>query len=177
MIDTKISRYSTIDYEQFLAYSKIIETIINSIKTKIIHVQFDIKSISFIKSIIITIFINQIEFHVIKIDTFFWLYLIDFDRLSVYYNNINDILIQKKSIIFVIRRFEHSFLLWNNVLQNCIIEFFNCNFCFLIEIELRKLHKRFEHFLIKKLKNFLKRSNHEIDRSVLKQLIKYYNSC
>ena len=102
MINTKISRYSTIDYEQFLTYSKIIETAINSVKTKIIYVKFDIKSISFIKLIIITIFINQIEFHIIKIDTFFLLCLADFDRLSVYYNNINDILIQKKSIIFVI---------------------------------------------------------------------------
>ena len=111
MIDTEISRYSTIDYEQFLTYNKIIETAINSVKTKIIHVQFDIKSISFIKFIIITIFIDQIEFHVIKIDTFFLLCLIDFDRLNVYYNNINDILIQKKSITFVIRRFKHSFLL------------------------------------------------------------------
>ena len=111
MIDTKISRYSTIDYEQFLTYNKIIKTIINSVKTKIIHVQFNIKSISFIKFIIISIFINQIEFHVIRIDTFFLLCLIDFDRLNIYYNNINDILVQKKSIIFVIRRFEHSFLL------------------------------------------------------------------
>ena len=113
MIDTKISRYSTTDYEQFLAYSKIIETTINSAKTKIIHVQFDIKSISFIKFIIITIFIDQIEFHVVKIDTFFLPCLADFDRLNVYYNNINDTLIQihKQLIIFVIRRFGHSFLL------------------------------------------------------------------
>ena len=111
MIDTEISRYSTIDYEQFLAYNKITETVINSVKAEIIHVQFNIKSISFMKFIIITIFINQIKFHVIRIDTFFLLCLTDFDRLNVYYNNINDILIQKKSITFVIRRFEHSFLL------------------------------------------------------------------
>ena len=177
MIDTEISRYSTIDYEQFLAYSKIIETVINSAKAEIIHVQFDIKSISFIKSIIITISIDQIEFHVIKIDTFFLLCLADFDRLGVYYNNINDILVQKGSIIFVIRRFGHLFLLWNSVLQNCIIEFFSCNLCFLIEVELRRLHKRFEHFSVKKLENLLKRSNHEVDRSALKQLIKFCDSC
>ena len=111
LIDTETLRYSTIDYKQFLAYNKIIETTINSAKTEIIHVQFDIKSISFIEFLIITIFINQIEFHVIKIDTFFLLCLTDLDRLNVYYNNINDILVQKKSITFVIHRFEHSFLL------------------------------------------------------------------
>ena len=41
MIDTEISRYSTIDYEQFLAYSKIIEIIINLTKIGAVHVQFD----------------------------------------------------------------------------------------------------------------------------------------
>ena len=111
MIDTEISRYSTTDYEQFLAYNKIIETVINLVKTEAIHVQFDMKSISFIKFIIITTSIDQIKFHVVKIDTFFLLCLVDLDRLNVYYNNINDILIQKKSITFVIRRFEHFFLL------------------------------------------------------------------
>ena len=177
MIDTETSRYSTIGYGQFLAYNKIIETAINSAKTETIHVKFDIESISFIKSIIITIFINQIEFYVIKIDTFFLLCLADFDRLNVYYNNINNTLIQKNPIISIICRFEHSFLLWNSALQNCIIEFFNCNFCFLIEIELQRLHKRFDHFSIKKSKNLLKRSGYEIDRSVLKQLIKYCDLC
>ena len=113
MIDTKISRYSTIDYKQFLAYSKIIETAINLVKIEVIHVQFDMKSISFIEFIIITTFIDQIEFHVVKIDTFFLLCLADLDRLNVYYNNINNILIQiyKQLIISVIRRFEHLFLL------------------------------------------------------------------
>ena len=111
MIDTEISRYSTIDYEQFLAYSKIIETIINLTKIETVHVQFDMKSISFIKFIIITTFIDQTKFHVVKIDTFFLLCLTDFDRLNVYYNNINDILIQKKSTISVICRFGHFFLL------------------------------------------------------------------
>ena len=113
MIDTEISRYSTIDYGQFLAYNKIIEIVINSAKTEIIHVQFNIESISFIKSIIITIFINQVEFHVIRVDTFFLLYLADFDWLNVYYNNINDILIQvhKQLTISVICRFGRPFLL------------------------------------------------------------------
>ena len=113
MIDTKISRYSTTNYEQFLTYSKIIETVINLAKIEVVHVQFDIKSISFIKFIIITTSIDQVEFHVVKIDTFFLLCLTDLDQLSIYYNNINNILIQihKQLIIFVIRRFGHLFLL------------------------------------------------------------------
>ena len=111
MIDTEISRYSTINYEQFLAYNKIIETVINLVKIEAVHVQFDMKSISFIEFIIITTFIDQVEFHVIKVDTLFLLCLADFDRLNAYYNNINDILVQEKSAISVIRRFGHLFLL------------------------------------------------------------------
>ena len=114
MIDTETSTYSTIDYEQFLIYSKIIETVINLAKVEAVNVQFDIKSISFIKFIIITTSIDQIKFHIIKADTFFLLCLADLDRLNVYYNNINNTLIRKKietSIIFVIRRFGHFFLL------------------------------------------------------------------
>ena len=114
MIDIETSTYSTIDYEQFLAYSKIIETVINLAKAKAVNVQFNIKSILFIKFITITISIDQIKFHVIKADTFFLLCLTDLDRLNVYYNNINNTLIWEKtktSIIFVIRRFGHFFLL------------------------------------------------------------------
>ena len=69
-------------------------------------------------------------------------------------------------------RFCYKTALYKTASSNSLIIIF-----FLIEIELRKLHKRFEHFSVKKLKNFLKRSNHEIDRSVLKQLIKYCDSC
>ena len=71
MIDTEASAYLTIGCEQFLAYNKIIETAINSVKTEAVNVQFDIKSISFIKFITIATFIDQIEFYVVKIDTFF----------------------------------------------------------------------------------------------------------
>lgn len=137
MIDTDTSAYSTINYGQFLAYNKIIETAINSIKTRIIQVQFDKDlSISFIKFIIITISIDQVEFHIVKVDTFFLLCLADLDWLNVYYNNINNILIRKKfekPIISVIRHIGHFFLLWNSVLHDCIIESFSCNLCFLIE--------------------------------------------
>ena len=111
MIDTGASRYSTIGYGQFLAYNKITETVINLTKSGAVHVQFDIRSISFIKFIIITTSIDQAEFHVVKIDTFFLLCLADLDRLNVYYNNINDTLIQEESTTSVICRFGHLFLL------------------------------------------------------------------
>ena len=114
MIDTKTSPYPTIGYEQFLAYSKIIETAINSAKAEAVNVQFDIKSILFIEFITIATSIDQSEFHVVEIDTFFLLCLADLNRLNIYYNNINNTLIWRKietSIIFVIRRFEHLFLL------------------------------------------------------------------
>jgi hypothetical protein len=41
----------------------------------------------------------------------------------------------------VIRRYEHAFLLWKILNQYLIVEFFDENSCYLIEIELRRLHR------------------------------------
>ena len=177
MIDTGASAYSTAGYGQFLAYSKIIETAINLAKAGAVNVQFDIGSISSIGSITIATPIGQAEFHVVEADTPFLLCLADLDRLDVYYNNTNDTLVQRESTISVIRRFGHPFLVWDSALYNCITESFNCNPCFLTEVELRRLHKRFEHPSVKKLANLLKRSGHDINRSTLKRLTKYCDLC
>jgi hypothetical protein len=51
----------------------------------------------------------------------------------------------------VIRRYEHAFLLWKIVNQSLIVESFDENSCYLIEIELRYLHRRFDHFSARRL--------------------------
>ena len=113
MIDTKASKFSTADYEQYLAYKAINDNVtINSIKAEAIYVQFEIDSISFIKSINISTSIDQIEFHIIKIDTPFLLCLVDLDRLKIYFNNVKNVLIsENKKTFSMIKRFEHSFFL------------------------------------------------------------------
>ena len=148
MIDTKTSKLSTVDYEQYLAYKTMNDDVtINSIKAKAIYVQFEIGFILFIESINIPTSIDQIEFHIVKIDTSFLLCLADLNRLKIYFNNVKNVLIsENKKMFSMIKRFEHSFFLWVGFLQIYFTQSFNINLCYLIERKIKQLHRRFEHF-------------------------------
>jgi hypothetical protein len=117
------------------------------------------------------------KFHVIKTDTSFLLSLADMNRLKVYFNNVENILfmIIKNRDLSIIRRFDHDFLQWKNSysLHSYIAQSFNFYFCYLTDIELRQLHRRFEHSFIMKLHDLLERFDHEVKKSVLKKLIKF----
>jgi hypothetical protein len=76
--------------------------------------------------------IGQVEFHIMPAKTLFLLSLADMDKLGVYFNNLtNCLVISTRKHVPVVRRFGHSFLLWNTSLQSFISESFNCNPCFL----------------------------------------------
>ena len=113
MIDTSASKYSTVGYEQYLAYKAINDdATINFIKAGAIYVQFGIGFISSIKFINIATSIDRVEFHIVKTDTSFLLCLADLDRLKVYFNNVENVLIsENKQTFSMIRRFGHPFLL------------------------------------------------------------------
>jgi hypothetical protein len=55
----------------------------------------------------------------------------------------------------VIRRYGHVFLLWKIPIQLLILEFIEKNSCLLIEIELRRLHRRFDHSSTRRLHEIL----------------------
>jgi hypothetical protein len=88
-------------------------------------------------------------------------------------------MIIKNTNLSVIRRFEHDFLLWKNSysLHSYITQSFNSNLCYLTEVELRQLHRRFEHSFIMKLHDLLKRFDHEVKKAVLKKLSKFCTFC
>jgi hypothetical protein len=116
MIDSNASTKSTAEYEQYLAFNKMNFTIdLNSSRTETVNVQFDIESTSSIKSLIIDTSFDIVKFHVIKTDISFLLSLADMNRLKVYFNNVKNILIMiaqfEKSLLSVVRRFGHGFLL------------------------------------------------------------------
>jgi 6-pyruvoyl-tetrahydropterin synthase len=119
------------------------------------------------------------KFYVIKTNTFFLLNLADMNRLKVYFNNVENLLIDKIKISSIIKRFDHDFLLWKNsyFLHFYITQFFEFNFCYLTDVELRQLHKRFDHSFITKLHDLLKRSDHEVKKAVLKKLTKFCIFC
>jgi hypothetical protein len=101
------------------------------------------------------------------------------NRLKIYFNNVENTLnmiIQNRKLS-VIWRFDHEFLLWKNFMQTYVKQFFDLNFCYLIETKLRQLHKRFDHSSIKKFHDLLKRFDHEVKKSVLKKLIKFCTFC
>ena len=109
-------------------------------------VQFGISSTSSVGSIVVETPIGQVEFHIMHAKTPFLLSLADMDKLGVYFNNLtNSLVISTSRSILVIRRFSHSFLLWDASLQSFIAESFAYNPCYLTTIELQRLHRRFGH--------------------------------
>jgi hypothetical protein len=73
----------------------------------------------------------------------------------------------------MIRRYDHAFLFWKIFAQSLIAKSFDQNSCFLIEIELRRFHRRFDHFSTRRLQAILDRSDHEINSQTIEYLIKY----
>jgi hypothetical protein len=84
---------------------------LNTIIAGKVNVQFDIESIASIDSITIQMSMSSIEFHVIKTDISFLFSLTDMNRLCVFFDNTKNILVEKTTIMSVIRRFGHPFLL------------------------------------------------------------------
>jgi hypothetical protein len=83
----------------------------------------------------------------------------------------------KKKHHSMIRRYDHAFFLWKISAQSLIAKSFDQNSYFFIEIELRRLHRRFDHFSIRRLQTILDRSDHEINFQTIKYLIKYCHHC
>jgi hypothetical protein len=179
MIDSKASIRLIVDYEQYLAFIKNISIDLNRTKTSTVNVQFEIESISSLESLTIDISFELMKFHVIKADISFLLSLADMNRLKVYFNNVENLLVDKIKISSIIKRFDHDFLLWKNsyFLHFYITQFFEFNFCYLIDVELRSLHRRFDHSFITKLHDLLERSNHEVEKAVLNKLTKFCTFC
>jgi thiol-disulfide isomerase/thioredoxin len=182
IIDSDVFTRFTIDYEQFLAYQKNNkDDLIDTIKAETINVQFEIESIFSLESITIDTSIELMKFHVIKTDTSFLLSLADMNRLKVYFNNVENILfmITKNRDLSVIRRFDHDFLLWKNsyFLHSYIAQSFNSYLCYLTDVELRQLHRRFDHSSILKLHILLKRSEHDVKKSIIEKLTKFCIFC
>jgi hypothetical protein len=108
------------------------------------------------------------------VKTPFLLSLANIDKLRVYFNNLtNYVVTPTRRHVLVVRRFGYYFLLWNNTLQSFISKSFTYNPCFLIEVELRRLHRRFGYPLVSKLWNVLERAGYNVDIEALEYLTKY----
>ncbi|KAI3550551.1 hypothetical protein CSPX01_01601, partial [Colletotrichum filicis] len=58
--------------------------------------------IKLLKSIVISTLFNNITFYILLINTLFLYYLRDINKLKVYFNNINNLLVKRDIIVFII---------------------------------------------------------------------------
>jgi hypothetical protein len=77
----------------------------------------------------------------------------------------------------MICRYDYAFLFWNISTKSLIAKSFDQNSCFFIEIELRRLHRRFDHFSTRRLQTILDRFDHEINFRVIEYFIKFCHHC
>ena len=121
--------------------------------------------------------IGQIQFYIVEANTPFLLNLANINTLKVYFNNFKNVLITPNSPILVVYQFGHSFLLWKSPLHMYLIEFFNCNPCYLTNIKLQYFYQHFGHPSVKRLKKVLNRLSHKVKKKFLKYLTRYYTYC
>jgi hypothetical protein len=153
---------STESIKQFKALQRISDVTLNT-KTVESSIRFDIDDTLILRSTELNISLEIINFHIVEINISFLLCLNDLNRLSIYFNNLINEMIQKIFDITnlqidskirrhsVIRRYDHAFLLWKIFTYSLIVEFIDENLCLLIEIELRRLHRRFDHLSARRL--------------------------
>jgi hypothetical protein len=191
LMNCETADLSTNDIEQFKTLKRISNNDVK-LNTKTIesNIKFEIDSISILSTVALNISLKLIIFHIVKMNISFLLFLIDLNRLKMYFNNLINEMIQKIFDITnlqidskirrhsIIRRYDHAFLLWKIFTYSLIVEFIDENWCLLIEVELRRLHRRFDHLSTRRLYEILTRSDHDnVESRVIEHLNKYCHHC
>ncbi len=172
--------------EQFKVLQRISNVVLNK-KTIGLSIRFGIDDTLILGFVELNTSLEVITFHIVGVNTSVLLCLNDLNRLSIYFNNLINEMIQKMFDIqisskirrhSVIRRYDHAFLLWKIFIYSLIAESIDENSCLLIEIELRRLHRRFDHLSARCLYEILTRSDHDdVESRVIEHLNKYCHHC
>jgi hypothetical protein len=198
LMNCETANLSTNDIEQFKTLKRISNNDVKlNTQTVESNIKFEIDNISILSTVELNISLELIIFHIVEVNISFLLSLIDLNRLKMYFNNLINEMIQKildqtvkdqnvtnfqiDSKIrrhSIIRRYDHAFLLWKIFTYSLIVEFIDENSCLLIEIELHRLHRRFDHFSTRRLYEILTRSDHEnVESRVIEHFNKYCHHC
>ena len=112
MIDIGASERSTERYGQFFAYKKKIKHVhVDKSRAEAVNVQFSIGSTYSIGSLLLDTLIGIVEFYIVEADTPFLLCIKDIDKLDVYFNNLENLLIASTKSVSAVCCFGHTFLL------------------------------------------------------------------
>jgi hypothetical protein len=110
---------------------------------------------------------GTIDFAIMPANTSFLLYLANINRHNVYYNNVDNMLVQNGKIYPVIRKWGHLWLFLKDHKPAVA-----CSH--LTEDELRQLHRRFGHSAADRLHKILSRAGYnDIKESVITKINKY----
>jgi hypothetical protein len=186
-MNCEAAELSTDDIKQFKVLKRISNDVKLNTKTVELNIKFEIDSISILSTVALNTSLERIIFHIVEMNISFLLSLINLNRLKMYFNNLINEMIQKMFDLqinskikrhSIIRRYDHAFLLWKIFIYSLIAEFIDENSCLLIEIELRRLHRRFDHFSTRHLYEILTRSDHDnVESRVIEHLNKYCHHC
>jgi hypothetical protein len=176
MIDTSAACRSTVGYGQYEAYKRLANITLDIATAGSASIQFGKgEAVLSIGSLYVDMLLSCVEFHVVRADMLFLLSLADLDRLGVYLNNIENVLVISTNKYPVIRRFSHLFLIWKINPSTYICNSITTKEYFLTDVELRRLHRRFGYPSVKRLQRMLEHAGHnDIDKEIIEKLTKYY---
>jgi hypothetical protein len=172
LIDSGAAAYSTVGIAQLRAYEKLFGPVTVE-KNRQINVKFGIgttKSIGY-ASVQLPANLGAVIFFIVESDTPFLLSLRDLDQLGAYFNNLTNELVPRNGRAYPIqRKFGHPWLVWGRT---------SFRACFLSELQLRRLHRRFGHPTVERLHRLLERSGHDGNNhcQILKKISKFCQIC
>ncbi|KAI0991241.1 hypothetical protein K3495_g16946, partial [Podosphaera aphanis] len=163
MPDTGAAGVSTAGLPQFEALQKICGVKLDTSTAGGYKIRFGKGSAESLGTTWVNTPVGIINFHVVPTNTPFLFCIQDMDKMGVYLNNIENILLQGNKKVPIIRKWGHPFMLLDQMEQTLA-------FCHLTEVELRQLHRRFGHPSVHRLSRVLKRAGHKVENGILERL-------
>lgn len=115
--------------------------------------------------------LGPITFHIVPENTPFLYCIQDMDRMGVKLDNLENILIQGKKIVPIVRKWGHPWMLLDRTEETMA-------YSHLTDIELRQLHRRFGHPSVRRLFKLLDQAGYDdIDLKSIEHLTKFCKQC
>ncbi len=113
LIDINAIFVSIDEFKQFATLQRIRVVELRKFDFRLNDIIFEVDNIFVVDCVKLNTFLRMIVFYIIEIDTSFLLFLADMNRLKTYFNNVVNKIVQSTRTHFVIRKYDHAFILWN----------------------------------------------------------------